>query len=194
MGVPTLSDSAGYAEGKPAVGPTVRLDLEALQTELDGNIDRNNLKDGEVITAKIAAAAVDSTKLATNSVREDHAFFGETGAGMLVPRLGPSYNSEGNTNSCPRLVMVSKEVTWDGTTPDTVVFTYANDCVDGNPAFTAVPHLLGAPVVASVEAVGDVFTAYNVSASTAAAITIIFAHTSSSATVQIEFGVMGAMS
>jgi len=195
MAVPTLSASAGYDAGKPAVGPTVRSDLEAIQTEMDGNIDGDNIKDGVVINAKLGAGSVTTDKIASNGIREANVLFGETGSGVLAPRIGPNYNSEGGTNSAPRLAMVSKEVTWGGTTPDSVTFTYATDCIDGDPGFSALPHLLGEPVVASVEVQDAVFTTYRVTASSASAITMEFAYGgASTATVQIEFGVMGAMS
>lgn len=194
MGVPSLSDSAGYAEGKPAVGPTVRSDLEAIQAEMDRNIDRDNLKDGEVITVKLAAAAVDSTKLGTNSVYEDHVFFGSSGGGLLCPRVGPNYNDEGGVSSAPRIAMVSKEVTWDGTSEDTVVFTYAADCVDGNPAFTAIPHLMGAPIVVTASGTINQITTWECTQTSAASITFDFEYGGGTGTVIIEFGVMGAMS
>ena len=85
---------------------------------------------------------------------------------------------------------MSKTVTWDGT-PKTVTFTYADDCVDGDPAFTAVPTLLGAPIVASVEDAGAQILTHYVTVSTNLLITMELAYTDGTDTVQIEFGVAG---
>ena len=190
MGVPELSDSSNYTAGVNAVGTVVRADLDKIVVELDKNLDEDNYALLSVDTASLAAGAVTAQKLGANAVLEANVFFGAS-TGLLVPRVGPDYTGAG---AVPMIGVVTKEVQWDGTTPDTVVFTYADDCLYGDPGFSEVPHLFGAPVVASVEDVTDIFTSYEVTASTNLAITMQFVYGgSSTATVQIEFCVIGAI-
>ena len=190
MGVPELSDSSNYDAGVNAVGTVVRADLDAIVQQMDKNLDEDNYALLSVDTASLAAGAVTAVKLGANAVLEANVFFGSS-TGLLVPRCGPNYDGTG----VPRIAIVSKEVEWDGTTEDTVVFTYADDCIHGDPGFTSVPYLLGAPAIVSVEAVGDHFTSYTVTVSTNLAITMEFDYAgASTATVQIEFGVYGGVS
>ena len=204
MAQPDLSASAGYAEGKPAVGTIVRADLEALQAPLLGEIDRNNLKDGEVITAKLAASAVDTTKLGTNAVREDHVFFGEAGDGVLAVRCGPNYPQDGSAASAPRMVRCSVSYTgvvagagWETETDGIGPHNFSTICTDGNPAFTGTPTMLGAPVITANDGVdGDLPDIIAVNAISATQITLAI-HYPAGATVQtftLEWGMLGPMS
>lgn len=191
MAVPVKTGD--YAAGAYAIGSGVEGDVDAIIAEMDGSIDADNLATNAVSTVKILNDAVDANKIKDGDVRETHIDYDEDTSGMLVIRAGPNYVDAGNSRSGRRLAFVSKSVTWDGTGTNSVTFTYASDCVDGDPAFAAVPNLAGIPVVASVEALVDTIYSYEVTASSAAAITFEFTDCGgfSAATVQIEFAVSG---
>lgn len=197
MGIVTLSADAGYQSGKPAVGTTVRADQNAIINEVNGNINRDNLQDGEVIAVKLANNAVTAAKLDDNSVYEANVFFGSSGGGLLCPRVGPSYNDEGTTPSAPRITMVSHSFTFPASTSfDITIPIDGTNCVDGAPAFQATPHLLGTPVI-----IFDTATAADMpdqvwvrTITTANVVMRVERSGSTANAVIIEFGLMGAMS
>lgn len=188
MAVPTKTGD--YTAGAYAVGSDVETDIDAIIAEMDGSIDSDNLATNAVTAIKIAADAVDANKIKDGDVRETHMDYDEDTAGAIVIRGGPDYADKGNSRSGRRLAFVSKSVTWDGT-PKTVTFTYASDCVDGDPSFAAVPNLAGAPIVASVEDAGAQILTHYVTVSTTELITMVLTYTDDTDTVQIEFAVSG---
>ena len=204
MGIVTLSADTGYQSGKPAVGTTVRADQNAIINQINGNIDRNNLQDGEVTNAKIANNAVDTNKLATNAVYEDNIYFGETGGGALVVRCGPNYPQDGSTASAPRMVRCSVSYLgvvagagWETETDGIGPHNFSTICTDGNPAFTGTPTMLGTPVVTANDGVdADLPDIIAVNAISATQITLAI-HYPAGATVQtftLEWGMLGPMS
>ena len=187
MGVPV--STAVYTAGEYAIGSAVEADIDAIITEMNGSIDADNLAAGAVGTSAIANDAVDANKIKDGVVAETHMEYTYTG-GVKMWRCGPNFvgSSEGG-----RMARVSKSVTWDGTGTNSVTFTYATDCADGNPAFTDLPTLLGLPVVGSVEDLADTILSSHITAASATAITFEFEDCSgiSTATVTIQFGVAG---
>ena len=187
MGVPV--STAVYTAGEYAIGSAVKADIDAIITEMNGSIDSDNIAAAAVGTAAIANDAVDANKIKDGDVAETHMEYTSAG-GVKMWRCGPNFvgSSEGG-----RMARVSKSVTWDGTGTNSVTFTYATDCADGNPAFTDLPTLLGLPVVGSVEDLADTILSSHITAASAAAITFEFEDCSgiSTATVTIQFGVAG---
>jgi hypothetical protein len=188
MGLPVITGT--YTAGQNAVGTDVQTDLQDIIDELDQNIDSTNLAANAVTTSAIQNDAVTAAKINDGDVRETHMDYSEATDGAKVVIYGPNMVSSSNGM---RIARVSKSVTWGGTGTNSVTFTYASDCTDGDPSFSATPVLLGLPVVSSVEVVGATIATYFVTASNSSAITFTFTDNAgnSSATVQIEFGVMG---
>jgi hypothetical protein len=190
MAVPVLSDPSNYDPGVNAVGGIVRADLEAIVKELDGSLDTTNLAANSVDTSQLAADAVESAKIADANVLEAHISYASS-TGVLVARTGPNYAGGGS----PRIAVVSKELTWAGSSPESVTFTYASDCAYGDPAFVSTPHLMGAPVISSTSPGStSQITQWVVTASSSTAISIDFTTGDGSETVTIEFAVIGAIS
>ena len=189
MGTISTSAESGYAAGANAVGPTVYADLQTIVAEFNGNIETVNIADDAITTALINNDAVNNNKIIADSVRQSQATYTTTNSGMLVAQAGPNYSAGGGG---VRIARVSKSVEWDDDGSNDVTFTYENDCVDGNPGFYSTPTLLGMPIVASVETVNDTIATAFVTASSKTAISFTFTEqVTSSAVVQIEFGVMG---
>jgi len=134
--------AANYAPGTAADGAAVETDLTAIVTELNGGLDSTNLENSAVTTAKINNAAVDSNKLGTAAVRNTHVDYTSANSGALVDRAGPNYAGANGR----RRARISKTFTRSGS-DETITVTFATDCVDGNPAFTAAPTLDGMPVL-----------------------------------------------
>jgi len=185
MGVPV--STAVYTAGEYAIGSAVEADIDAIITEMNGSIDATNLAALAVGTAAIANDAVDKNKIKDGDVAETHMEYTST-SGVKLWRCGPNFIGSGEGG---RVARVSKSVEWDGTSPDTVTFTYATDCIDGDPGFTAVPSFLGAPLVVSVHAATSQILTHRVTVSTNLLVTFEFTYTSGTDTVTIQFGVAG---
>jgi len=196
--ITTSPTSGAYDAGDNAVGATVEADLQTIVSEFNGSIDAANLNTNSVTTVKISNSAVDSNKLAAAAVRQTHVDFTSGNSGLEVWQTGPTHVG----SSGGRIARVRKtDVVYDGTaSPQTITFTFATDCVDGNPAFSAPPTLLGPPIVtASSAATADDMVLYAyVTNLTAALVTMevyydIGATGNLATTVTMEFGVAGAI-
>jgi hypothetical protein len=184
MGVPV--STAVYTAGEYAIGSAVEADIDAIITEMSGNIDADNLAEGAVGAAAIANDAVDKNKIKDGDVAETHMEYTSTG-GVKLWRCGPNFIGAGEGG---RIARVSKTLDWV-TSPQTVTFTYEDDCLDGHPAFTAVPSLLGAPLVTSVSSDNAQILTHRVTVSTSLLITFEFTWTAGTEEVTIQFGVAG---
>lgn len=182
--------TAHYDAGANAVGGNVLDDLNSIKTVVNGNIDTGNIATNGVGTAEIANNAVTNDKIIANAVRQSQATYTTSNSGMLVAQAGPNYGAGGGG---VRLARIRKSVEWNGTGTNSVVFTFASDCIEGNPGFSDTPSLMGLPVVASGEVVGATILTANVTSANSSQITFTFTDvaTNSTAIVNIEFGVMG---
>ncbi len=88
---------------------------------------------------EMAINDVYTQQLATDSVRDAAINYTSAGEGLLVWGSGPL---GGGTNG--RRVVVSTKLSLDLSTNVTGSFTqtFATDCIDGNPAFSATPRLI----------------------------------------------------
>lgn len=181
----------------PAAGEAADVDLtmaefDALGNILNGNIETANIKDLNVTTAKLQASAVDSTKLANGAVRETHMDYSSANSGVEVWRTGPTHVGTAGG----RIARVRKTgVTFTGDGPDSVTFTFATDCVDGDPAFSAAPVMMGQPIVTASDdpTEADAITHARVTTLDMTQAIIEIGHGYSTADVTIEFCVAGAV-
>ena len=192
MGTVTLSTGA-YDASDPAVGATVESDLAAIVAEVNGNIEAVNIKAGTITSTEMAASSVGATNIANNAVRQAHADYTSGNNGLEVWQTGPTHVGA----SGGRIARVRKSVIYNGTTPQAVTFTYATDCIDGNPAFSATPCLTGPPVVVSGSTgVNACITRCRATATSSTAITIEIHYDAGASgtmtdTVVMEFCVAG---
>jgi hypothetical protein len=184
MGIITITAGA-YDPGDNAAGPTVEADLQTIVDEFNGGVETANLADNAVTTDKLATGAVTNPKLGSAAVREANVDYSQDNSGALLWRCGVDYvGADGG-----RIARVNKSYTWTGS-PEQVVVTFATDCEDGDPAFTAAPTLLGAPVVKGAAAVDALITCY-ISAITTTTATLECTYGGSVAAINIQFGVAG---
>jgi hypothetical protein len=195
VGLVNLSNETNYAAGANAVGTTVRSDLEALRDEINGSLNTANIANSGVDTDQLAADAVENAKIADGAVREAQVSF-DTPDGLLVPRVGPNYNSEGATDSAPRISMVSMAHTFSAATAEDITVNFnGTNCVDGAPAFSTEPHLLGVPVfIRDTATIGDMPNQVYVKSIAPGSCVVHVERVNTTAVgVTIEFGVMGAI-
>jgi len=195
MGTVTLTGD--YVAGNYAVSegdPSLKNDLDLIVAELNGNVEAVNISNGAITTTKLADDSVDSAKLKDDAVLETHMDYTLASSGVLAVQCGPSYTGASGL----RIARVSKDVTYDGTaSPQTVTFTFATDCVDGNPAFSAAPTLLGPPVVvdSTSASINDSITHVYVTSLTSSLVTMdvyyVNAGGNLATTVTMQFGVAG---
>lgn len=182
---PGAYDSDTYADGS-----TVKADIEAIVAEFNGSVDTINIANAAVTSAKLAANSVTTAKIGANAVRDAHMNYSQDDSGALVWRNGPTHVG----SSGGRIARVKKPgVDFSAGDPLNVTFTFATDCEDGNPAFTAAPTLLGSPVVTASDnaTAADVILGSRVTTLDNTQAIISIDHNGSAATVTIEFGVAG---
>lgn len=191
MGQVIPPDGTKYEADDNADGTRTSDDITVLVSEFNGNIDASNLANDAVTTDKIAGAAVNVGKLASLAVRNANIDFSEAADGVKAWQFGPNFpGSFGGI-----IARVKKEdAAWTGAGPETIVFTFADDCADGNPGFSGIPTLLGGPILTASSSAhnDDSITTHRVTSISISACTIEIGHVgSSTATVTLEFGVAG---
>ncbi len=185
-----LSHTAHVAD-QSADAADVNANDTATRNVVNGGLnDTDNIAAGGVTSTGLAANAVTHTKLAAAAVRDAAMEYTSANSGALVARVGPNYAGA----SGGRLAMVSKTFARvAGATQAGIVFTFATDCVDGNPNFSAAPTLSGTPVEVLSGLLVDSVLNVRVTALTAASVTMDIIMSGGAANnVTIQFMVYGA--
>jgi hypothetical protein len=127
--------------GDVANWTSLKADIDDIVGEINGSLDADNLAANAVESAKIAANAVTSAKIAAANILEAAINWTSAGSGVEAWRTGPNYVGANGG----RIARVQKSITTAAATEESFTVTFASDCVDGDPAFSAAPTLLGAP-------------------------------------------------
>ena len=144
MAVPTRTYN--FVGGTTATADEVDTDLDALYTELNGNLDDTNLATNAVTTAKITNASVTASKIGTAALQESHILHDFTN-GPKLPTFGPNYPTNGAEL---RIVPFSYSVTSPGlaaTADATITFASSTLTYGTFSAFatSTTPKLMGVP-------------------------------------------------
>lgn len=119
----------------------------AIQTVVNGGVDDTNVtNDGITASTKIKDGTIDAAALGGQSVLNAAIDFRSASLGVKTWQDGPTYPG---TNG-GRIVRISKSITpIAAQAAEEYTFTFANDSVDGDPAFTSAPMLTGVSFVRS---------------------------------------------
>ena len=135
-----------FASGSTAVASQVNQNFTDVKNVVGGHIDDDNISPAGITgSTKLKDGTVTAAKLASEAVIESKADYAYANSGLLVVRAGPSYWGDGGV----RMARVVRNITIAGatTTLQSYQITFASDCPDGDPAFTAAPTIFGVTLV-----------------------------------------------
>lgn len=189
----TISRTYNGVQGEGADIDALEVDIDAIYTLVNGNLDKDNIAANAIEVSELAASAVTASKIAADSILEAAMDYTSGSNGVEVWRTGPNYvGTDGG-----RIARVKKTgVDLSTGSPKSVTFIYATDCSDGDPDFSDAPAFSGTPMVTASDdaTAADAIFAARVTASTYAQCTIEIQYGYSIATVTIEFMVAGELS
>jgi len=163
----------------------------AIVAVVNGGLDDTNLaNNGITASTKIKDGTIDAACMGTGVVRQAQIDYTAASLGPLVAQTGPNYVGANGA----RLAWVSKSITPTVVTEEDYTFTFASDCISGDPAFTATP-AVGCPTFirnTDVEAeMPDAWWFKSVT-STTAVLRIKYYTTAAATAMTVQFPVYGA--
>jgi len=190
--------NSSFPDGTVASGTQVMANFDAVKNVVNGGISADNLAAGAVTNPKIASSAVDTGQLAAGAVTEAKMDYTSAGSGVKVAQVGPDYGGASGIRLARAILTCT--IAGATTTLQSFELEWATDCLDGDPAFTSVPVILGwalvdpgthgtPTVITSASRMGQMF--FTEVSTTGAWFNIMFDVTATAGDLELHVGLLG---
>ena len=185
---------SAISSGAAILAEVVSTNFDKIRVVLDnGGLNSVNYGDGTIVSAKLADGAVVADKVSASQIRSQHMDFRQASSGVRVVQFANAASAfPANGVRLARVTATFAIVSNVTTASQTISFSQA---MDGDPAFTATPGLMGVPV--GVMALSDYpspsqYDVHSVNSDSMVCSYTFAATRSANATVTVHVGAVGA--